>query len=63
MVGHTHYRMKRKEKFQPFEGFSLNKSESGYSNHKPAPSTMQMLKLPIYGAIWLSGRLGITNQA
>ena len=69
MVGYMHYRMKRKEKFQPFfEGFSLNKIQKAVNIQiikLGAPSAMQMFfEVALFtGAIWLSGRLGITNQA
>jgi MATE family multidrug resistance protein len=69
MVGYMHYRMKRKEKFHPFfEGFSLRKIEKAVNIQiikLGAPSAMQMFfEVALFtGAIWLSGRLGITNQA
>ena len=69
MVGYMHYRMKRKEKFHPFfEGFLLRKIEKAINIQiikLGAPSAMQMFfEVALFtGAIWLSGRLGITNQA
>ncbi|OCB78021.1 MATE family efflux transporter [Flavobacterium crassostreae] len=69
MLGYLHYQMKNKLKFQPFfEGFSLKKIKKEI-NLKiiklGAPSAMQMFfEVALFtGAIWLSGRLGITNQA
>ena len=69
MVGYMHYMMQKKEKFHPFfEDFSL-KNIKKEMNMKiiqlGAPSAMQMFfEVGLFtGAIWLSGRLGIINQA
>lgn len=69
MLGYMHYMMQKKEKFHPFfEKFSL-KNIKREMNVKiiqlGAPSAMQMFfEVGLFtGAIWLSGRLGIINQA
>ncbi|MEL1242065.1 MATE family efflux transporter [Flavobacterium flavipallidum] len=69
MVGYMHYKMKRKPKFHPFfEGFSLKKMEKEINLkifRLGAPSSMQMFfEVALFtGAVWISGRLGIANQA
>jgi MATE family multidrug resistance protein len=69
MLAYMHYQMKKKIKFHPFfEGFSLRKIKKEVNVmiiNLGAPSAMQMFfEVGLFtGAIWLSGRLGITNQA
>jgi len=69
MLGYMHYMMQKKEKFHPFfEKFAL-KSIKRKVNVEiirlGAPSAMQMFfEVGLFtGAIWLSGLLGIMNQA
>jgi len=69
MLGYMHYVMKKKEKFHPFfEKFSLKNIKKEMNMkiiHIGAPSSMQMFfEVGLFtGAIWLSGLLGIVNQA
>jgi len=69
MLGYMHYKMNKKPKFHPFfEGFSLKKIEREINLkifRLGAPSSMQMFfEVALFtGAVWISGRLGITNQA
>jgi MATE family multidrug resistance protein len=69
MLAFMHFQMKKKIKFHPFfEGFSLRKIKREVNVmiiNLGAPSAMQMFfEVGLFtGAIWLSGRLGITNQA
>lgn len=69
MLGYMHFQMKKMTKFHPFfEGFSIKKIKKEV-NLKiislGAPSAMQMFfEVGLFtAAVWLSGRLGITNQA
>lgn len=69
MLGYMHFQMKNMVKFHPFfEGFSIKKIKKEV-NLKiislGAPSAMQMFfEVGLFtAAVWLSGRLGITNQA
>lgn len=69
MLGYMHYMMQKKEKFHPFfEKFSLKNIKKEMNMkiiHIGAPSAMQMFfEVGLFtGAIWLSGLLGIVNQA
>lgn len=69
MLGYMHYVMRKKEKFHPFfEKFSLKNIKKEMNMkiiHIGAPSSMQMFfEVGLFtGAIWLSGLLGIVNQA
>lgn len=69
MLGYMHYKMKKNEKFHPFfEGFSFKKIEKEINLkiiRLGAPSSMQMFfEVALFtAAVWLSGRLGIANQA
>ena len=69
MLVYMHYKMKKNAKFHPFfEGFSFRKIEKAISLkivQLGAPSSMQMFfEVGLFtGAVWLSGRLGIANQA
>lgn len=69
MLGYMHYKMKKNAKFHPFfEGFSIKKIEREINLkviRLGAPSSMQMFfEVGLFtGAVWLSGRLGIANQA
>jgi MATE family multidrug resistance protein len=69
MLGYMHYKMQKKAKFHPFfEGFSfteINRKINIKIIKLGAPSAMQMFfEVGLFtGAVWLSGRLGITNQA
>ncbi|WP_366187027.1 MATE family efflux transporter [Flavobacterium ovatum] len=69
MLGYMHYKMKNNEKFHPFfEGFSIRKIKKSVNIEiikLGAPSAMQMFfEVALFtGAVWLSGLLGITNQA
>lgn len=69
MLTYMHFQMKKIVKFHPFfEGFSLKKIKKEINLkiiNLGAPSAMQMFfEVGLFtGAIWLSGRLGITNQA
>jgi MATE family multidrug resistance protein len=69
MLGYMHYMMQKKEKFQPFfEKFSLKNIKRSVNItiiRLGAPSAMQMFfEVGLFtGAVWLSGVLGIINQA
>lgn len=69
MLGYMHYMMQKKEKFHPFfEKFSLKNIKRKVNVEiirLGAPSAMQMFfEVGLFtGAIWLSGLLGIMNQA
>jgi MATE family multidrug resistance protein len=69
MLGYMHYKMKKNVKFHPFfEGFSIHKIKKSFNIEiikLGAPSAMQMFfEVGLFtGAVWLSGRLGIANQA
>ncbi len=69
MLGYMHYRMQKKERFQPFfEDFALNKIKRSVNISiikLGAPSSMQMFfEVGLFtGAVWLSGCLGVANQA
>lgn len=69
MLAYMHYVMQKKEKFHPFfEKFSLKNIKKDMNMkiiHIGAPSAMQMFfEVGLFtGAIWLSGLLGIVNQA
>jgi MATE family multidrug resistance protein len=69
MLGYMHYVMKKKERFRPFfDGFSLKNIKRKVNIEiirLGAPSAMQMFfEVALFtGAIWLSGLLGIMNQA
>ncbi|MGO4821547.1 MULTISPECIES: MATE family efflux transporter [unclassified Flavobacterium] len=69
MLAYMHFQMKNKAKFLPFfEGFSIKNIQKKVNLEiikLGAPSAMQMFfEVGLFtGAIWLSGRLGITNQA
>ncbi|GEL09509.1 multidrug resistance protein, MATE family [Flavobacterium glycines] len=69
MLGYIHYKMKKNVKFHPFfEGFSVKKIQREINLkiiRLGAPSSMQMFfEVALFtGAVWLSGRLGIANQA
>nr|WP_262916215.1 MATE family efflux transporter [Flavobacterium algicola] len=69
MLGYMHYKMKKNVKFHPFfEGFSIKKIQRSINIEivkLGAPSAMQMFfEVGLFtGAVWLSGRLGIANQA
>lgn len=69
MLAYMHYVMQKKEKFHPFfEKFSLKNIKKEMNMkiiHIGAPSAMQMFfEVGLFtGAIWLSGLLGIVNQA
>ncbi|EIA08945.1 MATE family efflux transporter [Flavobacterium frigoris] len=69
MLGYMHYVMKKKEKFHHFfEKFSLQNIKKKVNIEiirLGAPSAMQMFfEVGLFtGAIWLSGVLGIMNQA
>jgi len=69
MLVFMHYKMQRKAKFHPFfEGFALTRIKRKM-NIKiislGAPSSMQMFfEVGMFtGAVWLSGALGVNNQA
>jgi MATE family multidrug resistance protein len=69
MLGYMHYVMKKREKFHPFfEKFSLKNIKRKMNTEiirLGAPSAMQMFfEVGLFtGAVWLSGVLGILNQA
>ncbi len=69
MLGFMHYKMQRKAKFHPFfEGFSLKeiKKEMNLKIIRlGGPSSMQMFfEVGLFtGAVWLSGTIGVANQA
>ena len=69
MLGYLHYKMKQNRKFHPFfEGFSVRKIKKAVNISiikLGAPSAMQMFfEVALFtGAVWLSGGLGVTNQA
>lgn len=69
MLAYMHYMMQKKEKFHPFfEKFSLKNIKRKVNVEiirLGAPSAMQMFfEVGLFtGAIWLSGLLGIMNQA
>ncbi|MEZ7506283.1 MATE family efflux transporter [Flavobacterium sp. Arc2] len=69
MLGYMHYMMQKKERFHPFfEKFSLKNIKKEMNMkiiHIGAPSSMQMFfEVGLFtGGIWLSGLLGIVNQA
>jgi MATE family multidrug resistance protein len=69
MLGYMHYMMQKKEKFHPFfEKFSLKNIKRNVNMtiiRLGAPSAMQMFfEVGLFtGAVWLSGLLGIMNQA
>jgi MATE family multidrug resistance protein len=69
MLGYMHYMMQKKEKFHPFfEKFSLKNIKRKVNIEiirLGAPSAMQMFfEVGLFtGAVWLSGVLGIINQA
>ncbi len=69
MLGFMHYKMQRKAKFHPFfEGFSLKeiKKEMNLKIIRlGGPSSMQMFfEVGLFtGAVWLSGIIGVANQA
>lgn len=69
MVGYIHYKMKKNVVFHPFfEGFSIKKIKKSINIQiikLGAPSSMQMFfeVVMFMGAVWLSGLLGIANQA
>ncbi|KDN54984.1 MATE family efflux transporter [Flavobacterium seoulense] len=69
MLGYIHYKMKKNIKFHPFfEGFSIKKIEKAINLkiiRLGGPSSMQMFfEVALFtAAVWLSGRLGIANQA
>jgi MATE family multidrug resistance protein len=69
MLGYIHYKMKKNVKFHPFfEGFSVKKIQREINLkiiRLGAPSSMQMFfEVALFtGAVWLSGHLGIANQA
>ncbi|GIZ08581.1 MATE family efflux transporter [Flavobacterium sp. UMI-01] len=69
MLGYLHYKMKRKAKFHPFfEGFSLQKIQKKVNVEMiklGAPSALQMFfEVGLFtAAVWLSGRLGVAEQA
>lgn len=69
MLGYMHYMMQKKERFRPFfEKFSLKNIKRKVNIEiirLGAPSAMQMFfEVGLFtGAIWLSGLLGIMNQA
>ncbi|WP_418263789.1 MATE family efflux transporter [Flavobacterium faecale] len=69
MLVYLHYKMKNNAKFHPFfEGFSIKKIQRAVNVEiikLGAPSAMQMFfEVGLFtGAVWLSGRLGIANQA
>ncbi len=69
MLGFMHYKMQRKAKFHPFfEGFSLKeiKREMNLKIIRlGGPSSMQMFfEVGLFtGAVWLSGTIGVANQA
>jgi MATE family multidrug resistance protein len=69
MLGYMHYMMQKKEKFHPFfEKFSLKNIKRNVNItiiRLGAPSAMQMFfEVGLFtGAVWLSGVLGIINQA
>jgi MATE family multidrug resistance protein len=69
MLGYMHYMMQKKEKFYPFfEKFSLKNIKRNVNMtiiRLGAPSAMQMFfEVGLFtGAVWLSGLLGIMNQA
>lgn len=69
MLGYMHYKMKKNEKFNLFfEGFSLKemKREMNLKIFRlGGPSSMQMFfEVGLFtGAVWLSGTIGVANQA
>ena len=69
MLFYMHYKMKNKAKFHPFfEGFSLKKIKKEINIkiiRLGAPSSMQMFfEVGLFtAAVWVSGLLGIANQA
>ena len=69
MLAYMHWKMKNNAKFHPFfEGFSFRKIQREINLkiiRLGAPSSMQMFfEVALFtGAVWLSGRLGIANQA
>jgi MATE family multidrug resistance protein len=69
MLAYMHYMMQKKEKFHPFfEKFSLKNIKRNVNItiiRLGAPSAMQMFfEVGLFtGAVWLSGVLGIINQA
>ncbi|MEO8253125.1 MAG: MATE family efflux transporter [Flavobacterium sp.] len=69
MLAFMHYKMKSNAKFHPFfEGFSISniKKEINIKIIRlGAPSSMQMFfEVALFtGAVWLSGNLGVANQA
>lgn len=69
MLGYMHYKMQRKPKFHPFfEGFSIKeiKKEMNLKIIRlGAPSSMQMFfEVALFtSAVWLSGTIGVANQA
>lgn len=69
MVAYMHYKMRKRAKFHPFfEGFSFKeiKKEMNLKIIRlGAPSSMQMFfEVALFtGAVWLSGRIGVANQA
>ncbi|MES2240492.1 MAG: MATE family efflux transporter [Bacteroidota bacterium] len=69
MLGYMHYKMKKNAKFHPFfDGFSLKEIKKEINIkiiRLGAPSSMQMFfEVALFtSAVWLSGVLGIANQA
>lgn len=69
MLAYMHYKMKNNVKFQPFfEDFSIKKIQKSINItiiKLGAPSAMQMFfEVGLFtGAVWLSGYLGVANQA
>lgn len=69
MLAFIHYKMKSNAKFHPFfEGFAISKIRKEINIkiiRLGAPSSMQMFfEVALFtGAVWLSGNLGVANQA
>ncbi|WPR71510.1 MATE family efflux transporter [Flavobacterium sp. NG2] len=69
MLWYLHYKMSRNAKFHPFfEGFAIRKMQKTVNIaiiKLGAPSAMQMFfEVALFtGAVWLSGCIGVANQA